>query len=68
MTGTRSQIRTEQHGRAPALTTAVLPQPAAGPSVPGDAERLEAALPGMPGNSDPLLSLPGRRPVLNRGT
>jgi hypothetical protein len=27
MTEARSQIRTEQHGQAPALTTAVLPQP-----------------------------------------
>ena len=68
MTGARLQIRTGQHGQASALTTAVLPQPAAGPSVPADAERPEAALPGMPGNSDPLLSLPDRRPVLNRGT
>ena len=27
MTAARPQIRTEQHGQAPALTTAVLPQP-----------------------------------------
>ena len=27
MTGARSQIQTDQHGQAPALTTAVLPQP-----------------------------------------
>jgi hypothetical protein len=60
MTGPRSQIRTEQHGQAPALTTAVLPQPAAGPSVPGDAERLEAALPAC--RATPILSCPPRSP------
>jgi hypothetical protein len=27
MTGDRLQIRTKQHGQAPALTTAALPQP-----------------------------------------
>jgi hypothetical protein len=32
MTGARSQIRTEQHGQAPALTTAVPPQPP--PAIP----------------------------------
>jgi hypothetical protein len=31
MTGARLQTRTGQHGQASALTTAVLPQPAAGP-------------------------------------
>ena len=65
MTGHRLQIRTERHGQASTLTTAALPHPAVGPSVPGDAERPEAALSGMPGNSDPLLPLPDRP---NRGT
>ena len=38
MTGARRQIRTGRHGQASALTIAVLPQPAVGPSAPADAE------------------------------
>ena len=68
MTRARLQIRTEQHGQASALTTAVLSQPGRRPSVPADVKRPEAALPGILGNPDPRLSLPDRRPVLNCGT
>jgi hypothetical protein len=56
MTRARLHIRAGQHGQASALTTAVCLSPAAGPSVPGDVERLEAALLGMLGN--PALSCP----------
>ena len=45
MTGARLQIRTEQHGQASALTTAVLPQPRRRPFRTADVERLEATLP-----------------------
>ena len=61
MTGDRLQIRTGRHGQAAALTTVVRPQPGRRPFRPGDAERPEAALPGMLGNSGPLL-LPPRSP------
>jgi hypothetical protein len=69
MTGARLHIPPAgRHGQATALTTAASPQPGRRPFRPGDAERPEAALSGMPGNSGPLLSLPDRRPVLSRGT
>jgi hypothetical protein len=64
MTGTRSQIHPEQR-QAPALTTAVLLSPATDPSALADVQRPEAALLGMLGNSNPLLSPPAA--ILNCG-
>ena len=67
MTGPRSQIRTEQHGQAPALTTAVLPQPAAAlpcPETQNDSKPHSRHAGQL--RSSPVL--PDRRPVLNRGT
>jgi hypothetical protein len=69
MTGARLHIPAGRHGQATALTTAASPQPGRRPFRPGDAERPEAALSGMPANSDPLLSLlPDRRPAVSRAT
>jgi hypothetical protein len=68
MTRAGLQTRTEQHGQAPALRPPSCFSPAAGPSVPADAKRPEPALLGILGNPDPRLSLPDRRPVLNRST
>jgi hypothetical protein len=68
MTGARLQIRTEQHGQAPAHTTAVLPEPGRRPFRARRRNDSKAALPGMPATPTLSCPSPGRRPVLNRGT
>jgi hypothetical protein len=57
MTGDRSQIRTERHGQAPALTTAALPQPR--PSALPCPETRDDAKPHSPAcRATPTLSRP----------
>jgi hypothetical protein len=56
------------HGQASAFTTAVLPQPGCRPFVPGDAERPEAALSSIPGNSELSCPSPTADHILNCGT
>jgi hypothetical protein len=68
MTGNRLQIRTERHGVLPRSQPPSCLSPAGGPSLPRDAERPEAALPGMPGNPSPSCPSPIAIPSLNHGT
>jgi hypothetical protein len=67
MTGARSQIRTEHHGQAPALTTAVPPQPP--PALPCPETQNDSKPHSRHAEQlRPSPVLPDRRPVLNRGT
>jgi len=68
MTGARLQIWTGEHASLSASRPPSWLNPAAGPAMPEDAERPEAALAGMLGNSHPSPVLPDRRPALNCGT
>jgi hypothetical protein len=66
MTGARLPIRTEEHTRLSVSRPPSWPNPAAGPSMPEDAERPEAALAGMPAPSAHLSSGPPRCRAANR--